>query len=42
MAADLFADAGLRRAAKPLTVFRAQLIGHEHTTWEERSRVSPS
>jgi hypothetical protein len=35
MAADLFADAGLRPAAKPLTVFRAQLIGHEHATWEE-------
>ena len=35
MAADLFADAGLRPAAKPLTVFRAQLIGHEHAKWEE-------
>jgi hypothetical protein len=35
MPADLFADAGLRSAAKPLTVFRAQLIGHEDATWEE-------
>jgi hypothetical protein len=35
MAADLFADAGLRSAAKPLTVFRAQLIGREEATWEE-------
>jgi hypothetical protein len=35
MPADLFADAGLRPAAKPLTVFRAQLIGHEDATWEE-------
>src|SRR5204863_7929913 len=32
---DLFADAGLRPAAKPLTVFHAQLIGQEDATWEE-------
>ena len=35
MPADLFADAGLRPAAKPLTVFRAELIGCEDATWEE-------
>jgi hypothetical protein len=35
MPADLFADAGLRAVSKPLTVFRAELIGHEEATWEE-------
>ncbi len=35
MPADLFADAGLRPAAKPLTIFRAELIGYEDATWEE-------
>src|SRR3984893_2809414 len=35
MPADLFADASLRPAAKPLTVFRAELIGREDATWEE-------
>ena len=35
MPADLFADAGLRPAAKPLTIFRAELIGHEDASWEE-------
>jgi hypothetical protein len=35
MPADLFADAGLRPTAKPLTVFRAELIGCEDATWEE-------
>src|SRR6266404_4006707 len=35
MPADLFADAGLRPAAKPLTVFRAELIGYDDATWEE-------
>ena len=35
MPADLFADAGLRPAAKPLTVFHAQLIRREDATWEE-------
>src|ERR1700737_1682552 len=35
MPADLFADASLRPAAKPLTVFRAELIGREGATWEE-------
>src|SRR5438270_861272 len=35
MPADLFADAGLRPAAKPLTIFRAELIGHENASWEE-------
>ena len=35
MPADLFADTGLRPVAKPLTVFRAELIGYEDSTWEE-------
>jgi hypothetical protein len=35
MPADLFTDAGLRPATKPLTVFRAELIGHEDATREE-------
>jgi hypothetical protein len=35
MPADLFADPGLRLATKPLTVFRAELIGQQDATWEE-------
>src|SRR5438128_1056826 len=35
MPPDLFTDAGLRPAAKPLTIFRAELIGYEDATWEE-------
>src|SRR5437016_10744413 len=34
MPADLFADAGLRPAAKPLTIFRAELIGHGRASAE--------
>jgi hypothetical protein len=35
MPADLFADPSLSAAAKPLTVFRAELLGCEGTSWEE-------
>src|SRR5919201_871858 len=35
MPADLFADPSLRPAAKPLTVFRAELIGYGDASWEE-------
>ncbi|HEX5327708.1 MAG TPA: phospholipase D family protein [Acetobacteraceae bacterium] len=34
MASDLFAGAASRPGAAPLTVFRAELIGHEQTSWE--------
>jgi len=32
---DLFGDAGARPAAKPLTVFRAELLASEQAGWEE-------
>ncbi len=32
---DLFADKDLRSAAKPLTVFRAELLGSTEATWQE-------
>jgi hypothetical protein len=32
---DLFGTAGPRLAVKPLTVFRADLIGSEEASWEE-------
>ena len=35
MAADLFADTGLQPAAKPLTVFRAELLSQDQASWEE-------
>ena len=35
MASDLFADASLRPAARPLTVFRAELISCDQASWEE-------
>ena len=35
MPADLFADPEPSPAARPLTVFHAQLLGREQTSWEE-------
>ena len=35
MPADLFAQAGPQRTAKPLTVFHAKLLGSEEATWQE-------
>ena len=35
MATDLFADAGLQAAARPLTLFRAELLSHGPSSWEE-------
>src|SRR5208283_5139723 len=35
MASDLFADASLRPAARPLTVFRAELLSCDQSSWEE-------
>jgi hypothetical protein len=35
LASDLFADASLKAAAHPLTVFRADLIGCDQTSWED-------
>ena len=35
MASDLFADSGQHPAAGPLTVFRADLISSEQTSWDE-------
>ena len=35
MASDLFAGAGLQPAARPLTVFRAELISCDQASWEE-------
>jgi hypothetical protein len=36
MAMDLFGDAGSQSPlAKPLTVFRAELLSHDQVTWEE-------
>ena len=35
MTTDLFAETGLQPATKPLTVFRAELIGQDQTSWEE-------
>jgi hypothetical protein len=35
MASDLFAGANLQPAARPLTVFRAELISCDQTSWEE-------
>jgi hypothetical protein len=35
MASDLFADAGQPVAARPLTVFRAELIACDQTSWED-------
>ena len=35
MATDLFGDAGSQPPAKPLTVFRAELLSHGQATWEE-------
>ena len=32
---DLFAQAGSQRPAKPLTVFRAELLGSGEETWQE-------
>src|SRR5437763_14059532 len=35
MAADLFADTGPQPVAKPLTVFRAELLSQDQASWEE-------
>jgi hypothetical protein len=35
VAADLFADAGVQSAARPLTVFHANLISRDQTSWED-------
>lgn len=35
MSEDLFGSAGVQAAAKPLTVFRAELIGSGQASWEE-------
>ena len=35
MASDLFADASLHPATRPLTVFRAELLSCDHASWEE-------
>ena len=35
MASDLFAGASLRPAARPLTVFRAELLSCDQASWEE-------
>jgi hypothetical protein len=35
MASDLFADASLHPATRPLTVFRAELLSCEQSSWEE-------
>ncbi len=35
MATDLFGDAGSQPIAKPLTVFRAELLSHDQVTWQE-------
>src|SRR5689334_1335874 len=37
MPTDLFAEAGLQPVSKPLTVFRAELLSHAQTGWEELS-----
>ena len=34
MHSDLFADTAIRPGTAPLTVFRAELSGHEQTSWE--------
>lgn len=35
IATDLFGNAGVQTAAKPLTVFRAELVASEQASWED-------